>query len=228
MQKEIIVLSLGGSLVAPDGIDVGFLKNFKATILRHISRGKRFVIVVGGGKTARNYQDAATKTTTIAASDADWLGIEATHMNALLVRTIFGTYAHREIIKNPQARIAGFKEKILVAGGWKPGFSTDYDAVILAGQLGARKLVNLSNIRSVYDRDPRKFKNAKPITHIAWRDFRKLLPKTWKPGLNAPFDPVASREAERLHLEVAVMDGTNLKNVDRYLSGTSFIGTVIQ
>lgn len=228
MRNNIVVISLGGSLVVPDEIDTAFLKNFKAIILRHLKRGKRFAIIVGGGKTAREYQQAAETVTKLAREDLDWIGIQATRINAHLLRAIFERVAHPKIIKNPRKKIADFKEKILVAGGWKPGFSTDYDAVLVAKQLGAKKLVNLSNIKYVYDRDPKKFKSAKPIKKMGWRDFRKLLPKTWKPGLNAPFDPVASREAERLDLEVAVMDGRNLKNFDRYLNNQSFTGSVIQ
>ena len=57
MKKEIFIISLGGSLVAPEKVDVSFLKEFRDLILGHISE-KRFVICVGGGKTARNYQGA--------------------------------------------------------------------------------------------------------------------------------------------------------------------------
>ncbi len=47
------------------------------------------------------------------------------------------------------------------------------------------------------------------------------------PGLSSPFDPIAAKEAERLRLEVAVMNGANLAEFEKYISGQPFIGTII-
>lgn len=228
MPHDIVVISLGGSLVVPDKIDVGFLQKFKAVILRHVKKGKRFTIIVGGGRTARNYQRAGAAVAALTKEDIDWLGIHATRINAHLLRAIFAKEAHPKIVKNPCLKIKGFREKILIAAGWRPGFSTDYDAVLIAKQLGAKKLINLSNINYVYDKDPKKFKGARPIKAISWREFRKLLPQKWDPGLNVPFDPVASREAERTGLEVNIISGRNIRSVDRSIRGENFSGTVIK
>ena len=51
-----IIISLGGSIVVPDKIDYNFLKKFRALILKHVKKGKRFVLICGGGATARLYQ----------------------------------------------------------------------------------------------------------------------------------------------------------------------------
>ena len=49
-----IVLSVGGSLVVPNGeIDVKFLRGLKKLIEAQVKKGWHFVIVVGGGGTAR-------------------------------------------------------------------------------------------------------------------------------------------------------------------------------
>jgi uridylate kinase len=88
--------------------------------------------------------------------------------------------------------------------------------------------VNLSNIRYVCDKDPKYHKDAKPIKDISWKDFRKIVGDKWDPGANLPFDPVAAKEAQRLGLEVAIMDGRDLKNLDDYLSGKPFKGTTIR
>ena len=62
-------------------------------------------------------------------------------MNAHFIRTIFRENAHPRINKNPHdlEDFYDFKENILVAAGWRPGFSTDFDAVILAKYLGIKK-----------------------------------------------------------------------------------------
>jgi len=227
MKKEIIVISLGGSLIVPEEIDSSWIKDFKEMIEKYVVAGYRFILISGGGKTARKYQNAAKAIAGLTGDDLDWLGIHATRINAHLIRTIFRGLAHAQIIKNPNEKV-DFKEKILVAAGWKPGFSTDYDAVLLAKQFNVKKIINLSNIDYVYDKDPGKFKDARKIENISWKDFRKIVGDKWDPGLNAPFDPVASKESEKLGLEVAIMNGKNLKNIENYLNARKFIGTVIQ
>ncbi|MCK4429534.1 MAG: UMP kinase [Candidatus Aenigmarchaeota archaeon] len=221
--KEIIVISVGGSLIVPDFIDSDFLREFRKVILK---QNNRFIIISGGGKTARKYQEAAKKVIELTREDLDWLGIHGTRLNAHLIRTVFKEEAHPKIIKNPNEKVE-FNKKILVASGWKPGFSTDYDAVLLAKNFGIKKLINLTNVDYVYDKDPNKFEEAKPIKEISWKDFRELLPKEWNPGLNTPFDPVAAKEGEKLGLEVVTLNGKNMKNFEDYLNGKEFIGTKI-
>jgi len=79
------------------------------------------------------------------ADEADWLGITATKMNAQLLKAIFSGLCTQEVINDPTAPIE-FSGRILVASGWKPGFSTDTDAVYLAERFGAKTIINLSNI----------------------------------------------------------------------------------
>jgi uridylate kinase len=225
-KSEIIIISVGGSLICPDKIDTGFLRKFRDIIISQINKGKRFILITGGGMTARNYQSAAKEIVEVDKDDLDWLGIHATMINAHLVRTIFRDYARQRINHDPTEKI-DFKEKILVASGWKPGFSTDYDSVMLAKQFKVKKIINLSNIDHVYDKDPKKFSDAKPFKEMGWDDFRKLVGDEWSPGLNAPFDPVASREAEQMGMSVFIINGAKLENLENLLEGQEFVGTTI-
>ncbi|NCU42545.1 MAG: UMP kinase, partial [Candidatus Moranbacteria bacterium] len=111
--------------------------------------------------------------------------------------------------------------------GYRPGCSTDYDAVLLAKYLDITSLVNLSNIDYVYTKDPRKYKDAEKVEKISWKDFRNIVGNIWSPGLNAPFDPVASRLAEEINLEVAIMNGKDLENFKNYLDGEIYKGTKV-
>ncbi|HYD92928.1 MAG TPA: UMP kinase [Candidatus Paceibacterota bacterium] len=226
-KREYVVVSVGGSLIVPDAIDTGFLSSFRTLILDYISRGVSFYIITGGGKTARNYQDAArTVRGDLSREDLDWLGIHATRQNAHLIRTLFAEEAQSLIVKNPHRGVRG-KDAVIVGAGWKPGWSTDYCAVLAARELGAKRLVNLSNIDHVYDADPRLKQDAKPLERVSWKEFRTLIPEDWDPGLSSPFDPVAAREAERYGLEVAIINGSNLDAFAQYLDGKPFKGTVI-
>ena len=224
--KERVVVSVGGSLIVPDQIDTNFLTRFKALILEKVQRGFTFSIITGGGKTARRYQDAAQAVTPLSPQDLDWIGIHSTRLNGQLLRNIFVGYAHPQVITNPTIDI-DVDEPIIIAAGWQPGYSTDYDAVLMAKNLGARRVVNLSNIDYVYDKDPKRYPDAKKIEKISWAEFRKIIPDRWDPGLSSPFDPVAAKEAEALGLEVAIMNGAKLEEFSNYLDSKPFIGTVI-
>jgi uridylate kinase len=225
-ERERVVVSVGGSLIVPDEIDTDFLTRFKTLILEKVQRGFTFSIIAGGGKTARRYQEAANSITPLSRQDLDWLGIHTTRLNAQLLRNIFVGYAHQHVVKNPTIDIDA-DEPIIIAAGWQPGCSTDHDAVLMAKNIGATRLVNLSNIDYVYDSDPKKNPDAKKIEKISWADFRALIPKEWDPGLSSPFDPIAAKEAESLGLEVAIINGTKLNEFSNYLDDKSFVGTII-
>lgn len=213
-------------MIVPDAIDVDFLSRFKALILEKVQGGLSFAIIAGGGKTARRYQEAAETVTKLSQQDLDWIGIHATRLNAQLFRNVFAGYVRPEVVHNPTLTIE-VEEPILMAAGWQPGCSTDYDAVLMAKNLGAKRLVNLSNIDYVYTADPKKDPAAEKIEKISWADFRKLIPAEWDPGLSSPFDPIAAKEAETLGLEVAIMNGAHLEEFSHYLDGKPFTGTVI-
>lgn len=228
-KREYTVVSLGGSLLVPKGIDTSFLHSFRELILSKIHDGSSFYIVAGGGRLSRDYQEAAAAirgADTLDREDMDWLGIHSTRLNAHLLRTVFIEEAQARIVKNPTSRFRG-RDSIVIGAGWKPGWSTDYCAVMAAKTLGAKRLVNLSNIDYVYTADPRTNPDAQKIEKIGWAEFRKLIPSEWDPGLSAPFDPVAAKEAEALGLEVAIVNGANLESFSDYLDGKPFTGTVI-
>jgi len=224
--KEHIIISLGGSLIVPNEIDVVFIKEFVDTITQYTGKGFKFVIITGGGHTARAYIEALKKISKPSNVDLDWIGIAGTRLNAELLRVSFGDIAHNSIIMDPDV-ITNTDKEILIGGGWKPGNSSDLAAVHSAQTVGARKLINLSNIDYAYDKDPKKFPDAQIIKESSWSDFRKLLPTEWDPGLNAPFDPIAAEKAEELGLEVVIMNGKNIENLKNYLDGEEFLGTVI-
>lgn len=227
-----VVISLGGSLIGPNNkIDTDFLTKFNSFIRKQLSANsaRQFFIVVGGGTTARAYRDAGRDVVghDLSRDDLDWLGIHATRLNAQLIRTILKDVSHPYIIKHYEI-IRKVSEPIVIAAGWKPGWSTDYCGVLLCEDYNVKTVINLSNIDKVYDRDPKQFPDAKPIDSITWTDFRKLVGNEWIPGMNAPFDPVAAKKAEALGIKVVVLNGKNFENLERYFKGEEFTGTVIE
>lgn len=221
-----VIISLGGSLIVPDRIDTTFLTAFKQMIGGRVLRGERFVLIVGGGKTARIYQDAAQAVTSVTDEDKDWIGIHATRINAQLMRTIFVDAAHAEIVTDPE-HVPFYTEPVLIAAGWRPGRSTDFMAVKLAQKLGATTVINLSNIDQVYTADPRKDANAQPIEKISWNEYLAIIPKEWTPGLSSPFDPIASKEASTSGIAVSIINGAHLERVEACLDKKEFLGSTI-
>ncbi len=223
MTYKTAVISLGGSIIVPDEVDGPFLKKFREIILSLHS--ERFIIICGGGKVCRNYQNAARDVTDVSNEDLDWIGIGATRLNAELVRSVFGEVAHQKVIQDPDEEIDMHKQ-IIIGAGFQPGSSTDLRAVQLAGRFGASKVINMSNIDYVYSADPKKDPDATKLEEISWPDFRKLVGDEWDPGLNMPFDPIASKEAEKEGLEVVII-GNDIQNLERLLRAESFKGTTI-
>jgi uridylate kinase len=226
---QITVLSLGGSIIAPEGVDHTFLAQFVAAMEQHLNAftHQKIILVTGGGAPARMYQSAYKAICREPDSELlDWLGIAATHLNGTLIRTLFAQYCSDPLVTDPTAPIE-FSGSILVAAGWKPGFSSDTDAVYLAKRFGAHQVVNLSNIAKVYTADPKVDPKATPIDSITWKDFRAMVGDTWIPGKNVPFDPIASKLADEADLQVICADGRDIDNTFALLRGEQFAGTTI-
>ncbi|MEK7166056.1 MAG: UMP kinase [Patescibacteria group bacterium] len=229
--QETVVLSLGGSLIVPNGgIDTQFLTNFSQFIRKQIAeKNRRFFVICGGGSTTRHYQQAAMEVVhePLSNEDKDWLGIHSTRLNAHLVRTVFRDIAYPRIFKHYDRDYDIADEPVIICSGWKPGWSTDYCAVLVAQKHKGHKIFNLSNIDKVYNKDPKKFPDARPIDQISWSKFEGLVGSKWVPGLNAPFDPIATQLAKKLKLTVIILNGKNIYNLEAAIDGKPFIGTTI-
>ena len=228
MSDQTTIISLGWSLIAPDGVDVPFLKEFRRRVVAWLEEtGGRVILIVGGGAPARVWQQAYRAIAEKPEADPqDWIGIAATHLNGQLVKALFGKLCPDDVVTDPTAPFS-WTGPVLVAAGWKPGFSHDFDAVMLAERFAGTTIVKLSNISQVYTDDPKKNPNAKPLSTIGWQEFQTLVGTQWSPGSNTPFDPVATGKAAGLGLRVITASGTDFDNLDLILRGRDFFGTVI-
>lgn len=219
-------------MIVPDGgIDTRFLTDFNKFIRKKVALGCHFFIVTGGGATCRHYQQAASIICgkKMADIDLDWLGVHSTRLNGHLLRTIFRDIAYQYLIKHyDMIDKKALDYKVVIGVGWQPGWSTDYDAVLLAQDYNLDLLINMSDTDYIYDKDPDKSPDAKPLKKIKWDKIIKIMGKRWVPGQNVPFDPVAAQLAKKIGLRVINCDGRDLKNLDKIIAGKRFKGTVIE
>ena len=203
---ERIIISVSGGLIVPNGgFGIEFLRKLNKFVRNQLTKfpKRQFFLVIGGGSMARHYIEAGKDVLghDLSYDDLDWLGIHAARLNAHLVRTIFRDIAHPVIIDNYDI-IRKVTEPVVVASGWKPGWSTDYCGILLCEDYREERLINLGVLKQLYDKDPKKNPDAKAIDRISWDDFRKLVGDKWVPGMHVPFDPIAASKAEELGITV--------------------------
>ncbi|OGY22895.1 MAG: hypothetical protein A2172_03070 [Candidatus Woykebacteria bacterium RBG_13_40_15] len=230
--EDPTIISLGGSLIVPKEftnpttVDTSFLKNFRQIILDFAGKGKSFFIIAGGGKTCRNYQEAAKQIVELSVTELDWLGIAATHLNGSLLKTLFKENVFPKVITSYDKK-EEIKESLAVGAGWEPGHSTDFDACLVAEIYSSHTVINMSDVSFVYDKDPRSSPDAKPQKNLNWDQYLTIVGETWVAGKNFPFDPVAAKKARELGIKVVIIKGQDLQNFQNFLEGKDFEGTTI-
>ena len=215
------VISLGGSVIVPKEVDIEFLTGF-AEMIKELSKKHKFSVVCGGGSTARLYAGAAQQLG-IKEHDAHDVGTQATLLNAFLMAKLLKA---KFVPGHPSKTAKAFGKKPVTSGGYKPGWTTDVDAALIAKEVKADALINVTNVDYVYDSDPRISPYAKPIVKISWKDFMKLPVMERKPGMHFVFDPDAAEICKKAKVKVYVLS-KDAGNLRKCLEGKSFIGTTI-
>lgn len=225
----IIVLSLGGSLINTEkGVDKEYLERIK----RIVEKSKhKFGIVSGGGYKAREYIKEV-RSAEGTEFEADMRAIEATRENAKELINILGKkIACPKVPKEfEEAKKALEKYKVVVMGGTIPGITTDSDAVLLAECLEAERVINVSNVDGVYNKDPNKNTDAKKFHYLTHEELIKLSSENDKriAGTNFVFDILACKLALRSKIELHFISGKNLGDLERAIEGEDHSGTIIK
>jgi len=227
MQKRVIVLSLGGSLIVPSEIDTDFLKKFREVIKKNEKKYK-FIIVCGGGSVARKYINALRQD-----NKSDFLqsmaGITITRVNARFMTYFFGKDASAGIPHDmKQIKNLLKKNDVVFCGAlrYAPNQTSDATALKLASYFKS-DFINLTNVKGLYDSNPLKNKNAKFIPKATIEEFNKIvmaIPN--KPGMHAPVDHVAMKLIKKHKIKTYII-GTDINQLDNLLNNKSFIGTII-
>jgi len=228
-KKEVIVISLGGSLIIPDGININFLEKFKKTLIKN-KRKYKFVVVCGGGKTARNYINGLPY---LKSGKREFfqglLGIASTRLNARFMTYIFGKQASRGIPHDmKEVKDLLRKNPVVFCGAlrYAKNETSDGTAAKLAHFFNS-EFINLTNVQGLYDKNPKKNKNAKFIPEISHKDFYKMVKKIeFKPGQHFVLDQNAAKIIKKYNITTFIL-GDDLKNLNAVLNNKHYIGTCI-
>jgi len=223
-----VVLSIGGSAVVPGGKpNIKLLKELASMIM---ASKNDFGIVVGGGPPSRTYAEAARE---LGASefDADEIAIMSTLQNAKLMAAALGACAPSEPIRDfRMAREYAKRYKAVVMGGTIPGITTDTDCVLLAEAIGARRLVNVSNVAGIYDSDPGKNPKARKFDSLSYDGLMALAMTSDKrmAGTNFVFDLLACKLIARSKIESHFVGWKSMDDVKAAIEGKKHGGTIVR
>ena len=159
----------------------------------------------------------------------DNLGVKSTHINALLFMAALGPTADQTRIyqRGSDLRHAP-TDKILVGGGYKPGSSTDYRAVIFAKNMQADLIINATDIDGVYTKNPKLHQDAEKLPTLTCLRLEEIIKKNTRqaPGEYGLFDLKAVRLAKNLDIPIIIIDGTDPEEILRAAAGTHSGSTI--
>lgn len=224
---DIVVISIGGSVLIPDKGDFEYLSEL-ANLLRRLSSQFKLYLVTGGGRIARYYIDLARR---FGAEESylDEIGVQVTRLNArLLICALLGEACNSLPKSVEEAVKLGKKHRIVVMGGTTPGHTTDGVASMLAEALGADRIINATSVDGIYSKDPKKHKDAKRIDRLSFEDLLEFCRTSiWRAGPCNVFDALGAETLARCRIPLLVVDGRDLGQLEAAIRGMSFSGTVV-
>ena len=224
-----IVISLGGSIIIPGEVNYTYLKKF-VSLIKKYSKNNKIVIVTGGGITARKYINSLRKDN-LNEDIYSLIGIATTKLNARLVNGFF----NKIVVDLPDSLIEVKKSlekgNIVIIGslGFQPDMTSDGDAAQVAEYIKADLFLNLTNVNGLYNKDPKKFNDAKLVKNIQFDEFYKIAKKIgFKAGQHFVLDYKGAEIIKKAKIKTIILNGLNLKNLENIFKGKEPIGTVIK
>lgn len=218
-----IVLRIAGSILGSPP-DFKVVERYTRAISELVSEEHPIAVVVGGGKTSRDYIGVAKKLG-LPPTLQDAIGIQASRLNARLVAMKLGLKNSVPTSIEEMTRSLS-KNSVAVMGGLKPGMTTDATAVLLAERWKADLIVKGSDQKGIYTSDPRLNKKAKKLDRISHARMQQILGGKHKPGMHSIVDPVAVKMLSKSRIRLVVLDGTKPRNVIAAVHG-EMIGTLV-
>ncbi len=208
------------------------------TTIRSIARevaaaahlGAEIAIVIGAGNIIRGERAAEAG---VERAAADYMGMLGTVINAMAlqdamekegIHTRVMTAIAMSEVAEPFIRLRAIRhlEKgrvvVLAGGTGNPFFTTDTAAALRANEIRAGAVLKATNVDGVYDRDPRRYPDAKRYSRVSFDDcIRNNL---------RVMDQTAFTFCKEYDIPIVVFDIAQPGNIRRVVQGDE-IGTVI-
>ena len=229
-----IVIKFGGSLLFSEGGIINYEKVTEfCNIIKLNMDYDSIVVVCGGGTVARQYIKAIREFTENEVL-CDLIGIDVSRINSQLIITKMKELAFPQVPKSfEELSIAISSHKIVVMGGLQPGQSTTSVAITVAEYIKAERLVILTDVDGIYDKDPNLYKDAKLIENISYDSLQKLILESSidtqaAAGEYRIFDAVSLQILKRSRVNVFVISGKKLTQFNKLWNNEKeIIGTII-
>ncbi|MFX1574637.1 MAG: UMP kinase [Promethearchaeota archaeon] len=232
--KELRIIKIGGSLLFTGNRTIDSKKIIKfSNIFKRNENPGNHIIICGGGLIAREYIDAVRS---FEGSEAlcDIFGIEISHINSKLIIASLKNLAFPQVPKSfEELSKAMLFNKIIVMGGLQPGQSTTSVALEVAEFIGGKEIVILTDVPGIYDKDPKKFDDAKLLEHLTYDQLQELIlkdsdKKQAAAGEYRIFDAVSLQILKRSNIKVIILSGKDLNEFKKYWNGVKNVfGTII-
>lgn len=211
-----IVVKVGGSILfTADGPNTSYIKKM-LPILKKVKKENQLIFCIGAGKFLKTYVNNVKDF--FDNDDLEWLFVD-------LLRTNVNLYSNLLDMK-PILKLNQLNSKTSgVISGIKPGRSTDANAAYAAKIIGADIFVKMTDVDGVYDKDPKKFSNAKLLKIISFNEIKKYSVKG-TPGNYGILDEIAMDYIIKNKIKTVVLNGNDPKNLLKILKGEK-IGTEI-
>lgn len=221
-----VVISIGGSILIPDKDDSSYIRKL-SEMLRSLVAKQQIVVVCGGGKISRYYANTGRE---LGGNtyQLDELGIMITRVNAGLLRIALGNLSVEEIpIEADRAAQLSSPGKIVVMGGTVPGHTTDAVSAMVAKAWNADRIINATSVDAVYSEDPRKNPNAEKYTKMTIDQLKDIVYSEHGAGNSSVFDPLGIKIAKENQIDIMIVDGRNLEDLENAINGNNFNGTIV-
>lgn len=243
---ESWIIKYGGSFVIPgEQYDISALEELVSLVREHVD--KQFIFVIGGGKLCRNINDASIGLLKKALGEGnplvgvalDELGIAVTKINGrfvldYLTRELGEDLVFDDIVDYPEMSVKTSK-RVIIATGYKPGVSSDYDMMLLARAYSVSKAFKISNFPVVLDVKAVEFDKSKigeyvSLPVMSWDKMLGLVGEKFIPGGSYPLDPssaILGSELAKKNPQFTLFIGEK-HQLSAMLSGKDFVGTVVK
>jgi len=227
------VIKIGGSLLFTENRKLNKEKIQKfCQIFKKMKYSGSHVIVCGGGIIAREYINTVRS---FHGNEAlcDTFGIDLSRINSKLIISSFQDFAYPLVPKSIEdLSLALLFGKIIVMGGLQPGQSTTSVALEVSEFIKAEELVILTDVEGIYDKDPKKFEDARLLKKLTYTELQEIIinstgDKQAAAGEYRIFDTVSLQILKRSKIKIRVMSGKDLKEFEKYWKGDENITCTI-